>query len=132
MIEVSVIVSAYNDGARLGECLAKLYRLPFNYEFLVATKKGKGKAIVESAKKAKGEIIVTVDSDFKDVSLIPFFVSKLQMEKADILVFERTYKNHRPLKRRIASNLFRGYTQPYLENSPIHNMDLKCSENLHY
>jgi len=118
MIEVSVIVSAYNDGVRLGECLSKLYRLPFNYEFLVATKKGKGKAIVESAKKAKGEIIVTVDSDFKDVSLIPFFVSKLQMEKADILVFERTYKNHRPLKRRIASNLFRGYVQTLFGELP--------------
>lgn len=117
MIEVSVIVSAYNDELRYTKCVSRLYQLPFNYEFLKATQNGKGRAILEAAKHATGKIIVTVDTDFKDVKLIPEYVDKLKQENLDILVFRRQHKS-RPLKRRVASALFKGYSQTLFGDFP--------------
>ena len=42
MIDVSVIVPAFND-ARVNACCVRLNGLPDNYEWIVASEKGKGK-----------------------------------------------------------------------------------------
>lgn len=106
MIEVSIIIPSYNDDRRYGECLSRLYRLPLQYEYLIADQKGKGRAIVETAKKARGDIIVTCDTDFMQVNLIPEYVKMLKEKQVDLIVPRRTYTD-RPLHRNLLTSGFR-------------------------
>jgi hypothetical protein len=121
-MKVSVIVSAYHDNLRLRRCLGLLKHLPKDYEVLVSGGKGKGGSLVATAQKAKGDIVVSVDSDFDGVYLIPAYVQQLKDENADVLVFRRKFMNGRPLVRRVASGLFRGYAKTLFGELP----DTQC------
>ena len=95
MIDVSVIIPAYIDEARLNGCAVELNCLPSNYEWIVASEKGKGKAIVNAVKRARGKTIVTCDVDFSSISSIPEYVQQFKESNADILVGKRYYP-HKP------------------------------------
>ena len=109
MIDVSVIVPAFND-ERLNDCCVRLNGLPNNYEWIVASEKGKGSAIVNAVKRARGNIIVTCDTDFRLVQFIPDYVKQFVDEKADILVGDRIYIE-KPLSRRVSSKVYNFYKQ---------------------
>jgi len=110
MIDVSVVVSAFNDDERLNACCVRLNGLPKNYEFVVASEKGKGKAIVNAVKRARGNIIVTCDTDFALTDTIPEYVKHFTESKADILVGKRLVL-HKPVLRRVYSGVYNFYKQ---------------------
>lgn len=73
---------------------------------------GKGGSIMNAAKHCKGEVIVTMDVD-QFAWNIPFQLSIFEETKADLLIGQRCYFDFEspPLKRRVASKLFRGFAQ---------------------
>lgn len=105
MIAVSIIVPAYKDDKRLNDCCVRLNGLPKNYEWLVASEKGKGKAIDNAVQRARGKIVVTCDTDFTATKYIPKYVEEYRKSKADILIGKRVTVD-KPLSRRVSSSLY--------------------------
>lgn len=110
MIDVSVVVPSFNDDKRLNACCTRLHRLPKNYEFVVASETGKGKAVVNAIKRARGKIVVTCDTDFDLIEVIPDYVKQFKESKVDILVGKRLTLQ-KPFLRRFSSSLYNFYKQ---------------------
>ena len=104
--EIEIVVPARNNG-RLKKLLPKLER----YKTVVAEKRGKGLAILEAVKVAKGEFVVTMDSDFQHTEILPEVIKFAQKCSSDILIGRRVFENKRPLKRQLASTVFKVFVR---------------------
>lgn len=131
--EPTIIIPVFHDDVRLEAALYNLYvrgyedvvvacdgdskktkELAEKYGATVVSSSerlGKGRSILNAAEHCKGEIIVTMDVD-QFVWNIPFQLSRFKETKADLLIGKRHYGSFSPpLKRRVASKLFRIFAQ---------------------
>lgn len=138
---VSIIVPAFNEESRIRSALRRLSQFQKGYEVIVAAdgctdktieiakqfnvkvicdekRLGKGAAITNAVRQAEGDIIVTMDVDFKHVTVIPKNVEFVRTT-VDFMFSKRVFFTHKPpLARKVAAKLFKAYAQTLFGNLP--------------